>query len=213
MAESARVPLSDLLTGGVVRPMTRWGAPIMHAPTAPVTAFDDELHQFLRDMFITMDKADGVGLAAPQVNDPRACFVFRCPDKDGHIIIGAVCNPVVMLPEGDARHLVADQEGCLSLPGAYEDLARPDHAVCRGQDHNGDPVEIVGTGLLARCLQHETDHLSGTVFGDRLSARRRKRLYAEHDSLAYRYPADWPVSAKLPLDPVKAAEQATAKKV
>ena len=67
-------------------------------------------------------------------------------------------------------------------------------ATCRGQDAYGNPVEIVGTGLLARCLQHETDHLNGTVFGDRLSDRARKKLYAKHAELADRYPDDWPVS-------------------
>ncbi|MDR0959484.1 MAG: peptide deformylase [Propionibacteriaceae bacterium] len=200
------VALADLLTGGAIRRITRWGEEIMHRPTTPVTVFDAELHDFLRDMFATMDVADGVGLAATQVDDGRSCFVFRCPDIDGEIVTGVVCNPVVVVPQGDRRALVSEEEGCLSLPGAYESLARPDHAICRGFDHNGDPIEIVGTGMLARCLQHETDHLNGIVFGDRLSTRRRKHLYAAHDAIAYRYPDDWPVSPRGPLDPVKAAE-------
>jgi peptide deformylase len=112
---------------------------------------------------------------------------------------------VVELPTGRDRHLVSEDEGCLSLPGAYSELARPDAAICRGLDHNGRPVEIHGSGLLARCLQHETDHLGGTVFGDRLSGRRRKQLYADHERVAYRYPDDWPVSPKGEFDPAKEA--------
>jgi peptide deformylase len=123
-------------------------------------------------------------------------FVFDCPDDDQVRHVGVVCNPEVILPEGKDRKLETADEGCLSLPGAYLELARPDHATCRGQDHLGRPVEISGTGLLARCLQHETDHLNGTVFGDRLSGRARKKLYALHESMADRYPDDWPVSPR-----------------
>ena len=89
-----------------------------------------------------------------------------------------ICNPVVTLPEGKDRNLEKADEGCLSLPGAYVELARPDHAVCRGAGPYGDAGRGEGTGLLARCLQHETDHLNGTVFGDRLAGRARKKLYA-----------------------------------
>ena len=108
-----------------------------------------------------------------------------------------MCNPEVTLPEGKDRKLEAADEGCLSLPGAYAELARPDNALCRGQDAFGRPVELIGTGLLARCLQHETDHLNGTVFGDRLPGRARKKLYARHEELADQFPADWPVSPRL----------------
>ncbi len=195
------VDLADLTTDGTVRRITRWSEDILHTPTAPVTVFDAELHQFIRDMFATMAKAEGVGLASTQVGDGRSLFVYCCPDADDKVQVGVVINPVVILPEGKDRRLVADEEGCLSLPGAYSALARPDQAVCRGLDQNGDPVEVVGTGLLARCLQHETDHLSGMVFGDRLSARSRKRLWSDHEASAYRYPDDWPVSAKKDFDP------------
>lgn len=193
----------DLRTGGTVLRVTRWGEPVMHAPTRPVTEFDDELRTLVRDMFATMDEAQGVGLAATQVGVDLALFVFTCPDEDDVVHNGVVCNPVVTLPEGRDRVLVNEDEGCLSLPGAYEALARPDHAVCVGVDVDGEPIEIAGTGLLARCLQHETDHLSGTVFGDRLPAKRRKDLYAAHDRLAYRYPDDWPVSPRRPFDPAQ----------
>ncbi|WP_028708253.1 peptide deformylase [Propionicicella superfundia] len=181
---------------GKILPITRWGTPVMHAPTTPVTAFDDDLGELVADMFVTMDEANGVGLAATQVGRGISLFVFRCPDADNRIHEGVVCNPVVTLPEGHDRQLVAEDEGCLSFPGAYQSLARPDHAVCTGQDEHGEPVEIVGTGLLARCLQHETDHLHGTVFGDRLSARARKLLTRQHDQLAHLYPEDWPVTPR-----------------
>lgn len=186
----------DLCVGGTVLPITRWGTPVMHAPTRPVSSFDDELHRLVRDMFATMAAAEGVGLAANQVAVDLALFVYDCPDDDQVRHAGVVCNPVVTLPEGKARVLDTTEEGCLSLPGAYLELARPDHAVCHGQDAFGDPVEVVGTGLLARCLQHETDHLNGTVFGDRLSGRGRKKLYALHEERADDYPADWPVTRR-----------------
>ena len=195
------VELTDLITGGRVQRITRWGEPVLHAPTVPVTVFDTELHAFIQDMFATMTSADGVGLAATQVGDNRSLFIFRCPDADDRIVIGAIINPTIELPEGIDRKLVSEDEGCLSLPGAFCPLARPDVAICRGLDHHGRPVKVVGTGLLARCLQHETDHLSGMVFGDRLSARSRKGLYADHEAQAYRYLEDWPISPKQDFDP------------
>ncbi|MDR1449960.1 MAG: peptide deformylase [Propionibacteriaceae bacterium] len=197
--------IASLLEGGQVQPITRWGEPVMHRPTRPVTDFGPAFHAFLRDMFATMTAADGVGLASTQVGDDRSVFVFRCPDADDLVSVGVICNPVVETPAGRSRHLVSDDEGCLSFPGAYAALARPDHAVCRGLDHNGEPVEVTGTGLLARCLQHETDHLGGLVFGDRLSSRRRQELDLRHSQQAYRYATDWPVSPKGAFDPVREA--------
>ncbi|NNG18696.1 peptide deformylase [Naumannella sp. ID2617S] len=193
-----QTPLDELTTGGTVRPITRWGTPVMHAQTKPVTEFNDELRTLVRDMFATMDAASGVGLAATQVGVDLAVFVYDCPDEDEVRHAGVICNPEVTLPEGKDRKLEAAEEGCLSLPGAYQTLARPDRATCTGQDADGNEVTVVGTGLLARCLQHETDHLNGIVFGDRLSARSRKKLYAQHDDLSERYLEDWPISAKQP---------------
>jgi peptide deformylase len=169
----------------------------MHAKTQPVTEFGDELQTLIRDMFATMYAAEGVGLAATQVGLDIALFVFDCPDDDEVRHLGVFCNPVVTLPEGKDRVLESADEGCLSLPGAYAELARPDRATCRGLDASGRPIELVGTGLLARCLQHETDHLNGTVFGDRLAGRARKKLYAAHEERASNYPPDWPASPRL----------------
>ncbi|HSK33919.1 MAG TPA: peptide deformylase, partial [Propionicimonas sp.] len=150
----------------------------------------------VRDMFATMEAAHGVGLAATQVGVDLAVFIYDCPDADDIHRVGAICNPVVTLPQGDARTFESTDEGCLSLPGGYQPLARPDHSVCTGVDPWGRPVTVVGTGTLARCLQHETDHLNGTVFGDRLSTRMRRKLYAQHEELAHLYPEDWPVSPR-----------------
>ena len=188
--------LTELLTGGNVRPITRWGVPVMHAPTRPVTRFDDDLHALVRDMFATMDAAEGVGLAATQVGVDLAVFVYDCPDDDHVRQVGVICNPEVSLPEGKDRVLDTIDEGCLSLPGAYIEMARPDRATCTGVDAFGAPIMVLGTGLLSRCLQHETDHLNGRVFGDRLAGRSRKKLYAKHEELAGSYPDDWPASPR-----------------
>jgi peptide deformylase len=188
--------VDDLRTGGTVLPIVRWGNPILHRPTRAVTQFDDELLELVRNMFATMYAAEGVGLAATQVGVDLAVFVYDCPDADHVRHAGVMCNGEVVLPEGKERKLHSADEGCLSLPGAYIELARPDHAMCHGLDQNGETVEVVGTGLLARCLQHETDHLNGIVFGDRLSGRARKKLYALHEDAADLYPDDWPVTPR-----------------
>jgi peptide deformylase len=175
--------------------MTRWGEPVMHRPARPVTEFDDALRELAADMVATMYAADGVGLAACQIGVDLAIFVFDCPDEDGEHHRGLVCNPVLDLPEGKDRRLDEGEEGCLSYPGAFVTCARPDYARVTGQDLDGAPVEFDGTGLLARCLQHETDHTRGTVFGDRLSDRLRKKLRKQMESLAEDYPDGWPAGA------------------
>ncbi|GAA1730685.1 peptide deformylase [Aeromicrobium alkaliterrae] len=180
--------------GGSVRPITRWGTPVMHRELEDVTVFDEDLQTLVRDMVATMYAARGVGLAANQVGEKIKVFVFDCPDDDDVITTGVVCNPVLTLPEGDARRLDDDDEGCLSFPGAFGPLARPDTAHVSGLDQFGEPVEFSGTGLLARCLQHETDHLFGTVFGDRLAGRARKKLDKMQAELDELYPDDWPVT-------------------
>ena len=195
MSSSVTHPQSrPLPEGGSVRPITRWGTPVMHRELEDVTVFDEELHTLVRDMVATMYAARGVGLAANQVGENVKVFVFDCPDDDDQVVTGVVCNPVLTLPEGDDRRLDDDDEGCLSFPGAFGPLARPDRAHVSGVDQFGEPVEFTGTGLLARCLQHETDHLFGTVFGDRLAGRARKKLDKMQSELDDLYPADWPVT-------------------
>lgn len=175
-----------------MRPMTRWGEPVMHAPCAPVTSWDERLRTLVADMVATMYAADGVGLAANQIGVSLRVFVFDCPDDDGVRHKGVACNPVLSLPEGRDRRLIESDEGCLSLPGAFVTCPRPDRARVEGHDEHGEQTTFTGEGLLARCLQHESDHLDGIVFGDRLPDRARKRLYKEADRFACEFPAGWP---------------------
>ncbi len=179
--------------GGTVRPMTRWGTEVMHRPARPVTSYDEELRALVADMVATMYAADGVGLAACQIGVDLAVFVYDCPDQDGTIHRGVVCNPAPDLPEGRERRLDDGEEGCLSYPGAFVECARPDWARVTGQGLDGEDVAYEGDGLLARCLQHETDHTYGTVFGDRLSNRARKKLRRQKEAEEADYPEDWPV--------------------
>lgn len=185
-------PYGPLPTGGTVRPITRWGTPVMHAPQRRVTEFDDDLRALVADMTATMYAADGVGLAACQIGVDLAVFVFDCPDASGRRVASVVCNPDVTTPEGTERRLDDSEEGCLSYPGAFVDCARPDRATVVGVGLDGTPVRFEGDGLLARCLQHETDHTLGTVFGDRIGTKARKKLAKQHDKAAEDYPLDWP---------------------
>jgi len=188
-------PHGPLPEGGTVRPMTRWGTPVMHRPQERVTSYDDELRALVADMVATMYAADGVGLAACQIGVDLAVFVFDCPDESGVHTAGVVCNPVLTLPEGRDRQLDEGDEGCLSFPGAFVPCARPDRASVTGSGLDGEPVEFSGDGLLARCLQHETDHTLGTVFGDRLPTKLRKKLQKQHDKAVEEFPAEWPADA------------------
>jgi peptide deformylase len=191
-SELGRAPHGPLPRGGTVRPITRWGTPVMHRAQKPVEVYDDDLRSLAADMVETMYAADGVGLAACQIGVDLAMFVFDCPDESGERTVGVVCNPVLTLPEGRDRHLDESDEGCLSYPGAFVECARPDFATVTGTGLDGEPVEFSGDGLLARCLQHETDHTSGTVFGDRLPTKIRKRLQKAMEKAAEDYPESWP---------------------
>jgi peptide deformylase len=164
----------------------------MHRPQQPVTAYDAALAALVADMVATMYAADGVGLAACQIGVDQAVFVFDCPDDSGQRTVGVVCNPELSRPEGKDRKLDESDEGCLSYPGAFVELARPDWASVTGTGLDGSPVEFTGTGMLARCLQHESDHTQGTVFGDRLPTKLRKRLQKAMEKAADDFPPDWP---------------------
>ena len=191
-SEVADAPYGRLPEGGTVRPMTRWGTPVMHRPQADVTAYDDDLRALVADMVATMYAADGVGLAACQIGVDLRVFVFDCADSTGEHSVGVVCNPVVTLPEGKDRNLDEAEEGCLSFPGAFVDCARPDWALVTGRGLDGEEVTFEGDGLLARCLQHETDHTFGTVFADRVSAKARKKLAKAQEKVADQFPPEWP---------------------
>ncbi|QXJ23329.1 peptide deformylase [Actinomadura graeca] len=168
---------------GRVRAITLVGTPVLHQACRPVEEFDAALAELADDMFASMYAAEGVGLAGNQVGVDLRIFVYDCPDEDGERHKGVVVNPVLELPPLDRRRLDEGDEGCLSVPGPYAKLARPDHATVHGFDLRGEPVTVEGTGLLARCLQHETDHLEGKVYIDRLSARSRKKVLKEYERL------------------------------
>jgi len=194
MTEQA--PFSVLPEGGTVHAITRWGQPVMHRMQEPVTQFDDDLRSLVADMVATMYAADGVGLAACQIGVDRSVFVFDCTDDSegvGTRVSGVVCNPAVYLRVGKERSLDESDEGCLSFPGAFVPCARPDYAEVHGQDLDGAEVRYAGGGLLARCLQHETDHCQGTVFGDRVNRRAYKKLVKQQEAAAADFPPDWPV--------------------
>jgi peptide deformylase len=167
---------------GVARPIVTYGEdPVLHRRCAEVTEFGRDLRRLVLDMFVSMQAADGVGLAANQIGVDARVFVIDCPDAAGEDVVGYVVNPVLTLP-GPVDDEPADEvteEGCLSVPGPYADLSRAFRARVDGVDINGDPVSIEATGMAARCLQHEVDHLEGTVYVDRLPEELKERLLAE----------------------------------
>ena len=167
---------------GVARPIVTYGSdPVLHRACAPVTQFDGALRRLLLDMFASMAAADGVGLAANQIGVDARIFVIDCPDADDEDVVGYVINPTltVVEPRDDEPAEEVTEEGCLSVPGPYADLPRAFRARVDGVDVKGNPVSIEATGMAARCLQHEMDHLEGTVYVDLLSEEHRERLLAE----------------------------------
>lgn len=161
-----------------VRRITVVGEDILHRPCREVVEFGaGELVELVEDMFLTMKIAEGAGLAANQVGVDLRLFVYDCRDETGARHVGHVCNPV--LEQQKVRRLADDKEGCLSVPGPYLRLARPDHAVVHGFDIYGSPVTVEGRGYFARCLQHETDHLNGHIYLDRLPEKTRRQALKE----------------------------------
>ncbi|NGM13572.1 peptide deformylase [Verrucosispora sioxanthis] len=144
---------------GAPRPITRYGTPVLHRRCAEVTTFDNDLGQLVVD----------------------------CPDATGTHTVATVVNPVLHLPEH--RDLVTDAEGCLSVPGQHAELARCTTATVSGFDIHGHEIRLDGTGTLARCFQHEVDHLDGLTYVDRLPTKLRKRILAasaEHPGVGVR---------------------------
>ncbi|MBG7701860.1 peptide deformylase [Streptomyces sp. MC1] len=158
---------------GAVRRVTEVGEAVLHKPCREVTEFGPDLAALIDDMFRTMYVADGAGLAANQVGVDLRLFVYDCLDDDGVRHVGHVVNPVLETPT-TGRRLLDEGEGCLSVPGAVMAVPRPDRAVVRGHDRDGNAVVVEGTGYFARCLAHETDHTDGYVYLDRLSKRDKK---------------------------------------
>ncbi|WP_256106284.1 peptide deformylase [Streptomyces sp. ODS05-4] len=173
---------------GTSRPITVVGNPVLHKECKDVTDFGDELAALVDDMFASQRTAEGVGLAANQIGVDLKVFVYDCPDDQGVRHTGVVCNPVLEELAPELRALDDSNEGCLSVPTAYASLARPDYAVVRGQDLQGNAIRVRGTGYFARCLQHETDHLYGYLYIDRLSKRERKDALRQMAEGTPRYP-------------------------
>jgi peptide deformylase len=167
---------------GVARPIVTYGSdPVLHRACAPVTSFDQALRRLVLDMFASMEAADGVGLAANQIGVDARVFVIDCPDAEGEDVLGYVVNPVLTVVEpleGEPAEEVTE-EGCLSVPGPYAELPRAFRARVDGVDVHGVPIAIEATGMAARCLQHEVDHLNGTVYVDLLPEQQREQLLAE----------------------------------
>jgi peptide deformylase len=148
----------------VIRPIIRYGEHPLHQPAAPVGDITPEIQQLIDDMIQTMYAAPGIGLAATQIGVGLRIFVADISVGRDPADLIAFINPEFV--ERDGMQL--EEEGCLSVPGFNATVARPTRAVVKGLDRNGDPQTIEGVGLLARCFQHEMDHLDGVVFVDRL---------------------------------------------
>jgi peptide deformylase len=148
-----------------VKTIRLFGDPVLRTPAEPVRDFDKELRTLVQDLTETMIDAPGAGLAAPQIGVGLRVFTYYVDDVVGHLI-----NPSLDLSADDAE----EDEGCLSIPGLAFPTKRAIRAVAKGQNMFGEPVTVEGTDMLARCVQHETDHLDGILFIDRLDPEQRK---------------------------------------
>ena len=148
-----------------VQPIRLFGDPVLRTPAAPVETFDKELRKLVKDLTDTMMDAPGAGLAAPQIGVSLRVFTYWVDDELGHLI-----NPELTLSDD----IQDGEEGCLSVPDLAFPTRRARSVVARGMNMHGEPVVIEGSDLMARCVQHETDHLDGIVFIDRLDEATRK---------------------------------------
>jgi peptide deformylase len=148
-----------------IQPIRLFGDPILRTPAAEVVDFDKQLRGLVRDLEETMLDANGAGLAAPQLGVGLRVFTYHIDDVIGHLI-----NPDLDL----SADIQDGEEGCLSVPGLTFDCRRSLRVVAKGFNQYGEPVVIDGTEMLARCVQHETDHLDGILFIDRLDRSTRK---------------------------------------
>ena len=151
-------------------PIRLFGDPVLRTPADPVKDFDAELRRLVKDLTDTMQDAPGVGLAAPQIGVSLRVFTYHVDDVLGHLI-----NPSLDLSE----ETETGDEGCLSFPGLAYPATRAYGVVAKGFNMYGEPVTLEGTGQLARCVQHETDHLDGVLFIDRLDKAQRKLAMKE----------------------------------
>lgn len=148
-----------------IKQIRLFGDPVLRTPAAPVETFDKELRRLVKDLTETMIDAPGAGLSAPQLGISLRVFTWYVDDEEGHLV-----NPTLDLTD----EIQDGEEGCLSLPGIVADTPRAYGVVAKGFNMYGDPVRIEGTELLSRAVQHETDHLDGILFIDRLDPTQRK---------------------------------------
>ncbi|MEQ6901255.1 peptide deformylase [Nocardioides sp. YIM 152588] len=153
-----------------IRPIRLFGDPILRRPAIEVVDFDAELRQIVQDLTDTMLEAPGAGLAAPQIGVGLRVFTYNVDGEVGHLV-----NPSLEL----SKEIQDGPEGCLSLPELTYDCIRAMSVVATGFNMHGDPVRIEGSEMLARAIQHETDHLDGVLFIDRLDDAARKAAMKE----------------------------------
>ncbi|GAA4555879.1 peptide deformylase [Planotetraspora kaengkrachanensis] len=149
-----------------IQPIRLFGDPVLRTPAEPVVDFDKELRKLVKDLTDTMMDAPGAGLAAPQIGVGLRVFTYYVDEQLGHLI-----NPDLDLSDELDEE---GEEGCLSFPGLAFPTPRAIRAVAKGVDMHGEPITLEGTDLMARCFQHETDHLDGVLFIDRMDAKQRK---------------------------------------
>ncbi|MBV9594913.1 MAG: peptide deformylase [Actinobacteria bacterium] len=150
-----------------VQAIRLFGDPVLRSAAEPVREFDKQLRTLVADLTETMLNAPGVGLAAQQIGVGLRVFTYHIDEEQsGHLV-----NPVLHFPDDDMQD---GPEGCLSIPGLTFDCARREHVVAHGLNMYGDPITVEGTALLSRCVQHETDHLDGVLFVDRLDAETKR---------------------------------------
>jgi len=151
-----------------IRPIREIGDPVLRTPADPVRSFDKDLAALVRDLEETVDNPGRAGVAGPQIGVGLRIFSYNVDGVIGHLV-----NPVITEL---SEELQDDDEGCLSIPGLYAPTVRAMHCVAEGFDVHGEPLRLEGSGLMARCLQHEVDHLDGKLFVDRLTGEARKRV-------------------------------------
>lgn len=153
-----------------VKSILHYPDPRLRRKALPVAQVDDAVRRLIDDMAETMYDAPGVGLAAIQINEPRRVVVIDLSEKRDRLQV--FINPEILTHDGEQTF----EEGCLSVPGVYEDVTRAQRVRVRALDRDGKPFELDAEGLLATCLQHEIDHLDGKVFVDYLSRLKQSRL-------------------------------------
>lgn len=161
-----------------VREIEMLGADVLRTPAVEVDAVDDDLRRLVRDMFETMYHAEGIGLAGPQIGVPQRIIVVDVHEEESRPF--ALINPKIRDASRDTERA---EEGCLSIPGVAGVVERAQTVVVEGLDENGEAVTIEASGILARCLQHEIDHLNGVLFVDRLSPLKRTMVLKKYRSL------------------------------